>query len=334
MMSFNKDPSMSTDLTRRQVLGASAAAATTAAFGVTSLRSSVYAAPSSSQRAFIHLFLPGGWATQDLWDPRPLTPFRAGMRGSELLSTTGPRSTTAPAIQIGRHWHHTAEVMHHAAIIRSLVHADTDADSNATDHRAAQRRMLDSLTFSEPAEEILVAPHSACGLASALVQAAHSVEAGRRCVRVTLSFEPFQGFDAHEFGSRRSVEMANLIDMPLAAMVHQLEGMGLLDRTLLCVSSEFSRTIAGGPWPQQPAHTGENLTIHDVRDYGFHAHFAQANSVVLFGAGIRGGAVIGRTADRHPMRVIENPVTLDDLHATVAAVMGWGSLHAGRAIAI
>ena len=42
----------------------------------------------------------------------------------------------------------------------------------------------------------------------------------------------------------------------------------------------------------------------------------------MVGGGFRRGYVHGRTADRHPMVPVENPVTLTDVHATIYRTLG------------
>jgi uncharacterized protein DUF1501 len=56
--------------------------------------------------------------------------------------------------------------------------------------------------------------------------------------------------------------------------------------------------------------------------YGMHRHFTAAGSVVLFGGGIRKGGLYGKTADERPCTTIENPVPVQDLHATIYRALG------------
>jgi len=56
--------------------------------------------------------------------------------------------------------------------------------------------------------------------------------------------------------------------------------------------------------------------------YGFHGHFSSGNQMLFFGGGFKGGYVHGRTAERHPMVPVENPVTLTDAHATIFKALG------------
>jgi arylsulfatase A-like enzyme len=132
----------------------------------------------------------------------------------------------------------------------------------------------------------------------------------------------------HENGRSRMVEMKRQIDRPIAQLVRDLDERGLLDRTLVVVATEFGRTIAARPAAgTEPdgfaeRHTGDDLALENERMYGFHGHFSSANCMLLFGGGIRGGLAYGRTADRHPMVPVEQPVRLIDLHATIYRLLG------------
>src|SRR5204863_3571201 len=80
-----------------------------------------------------------------------------------------------------------------------------------------------------------------------LLLARRLLEHGARFIQVELQYAPFKGFDMHEFGQKRMVEMKKQIDRPLAAFIKDLDQRGLLERTLVCVVTEFGRTIASAP---------------------------------------------------------------------------------------
>ena len=42
----------------------------------------------------------------------------------------------------------------------------------------------------------------------------------------------------------------------------------------------------------------------------------------IFGSGIKKGMVYGRTSDERPCAAIENPVPMEDLHATIYHALG------------
>jgi hypothetical protein len=79
----------------------------------------------------------------------------------------------------------------------------------------------------------------------------------------------FENFDFH-------IEQLGEFDRPFATLVHDLTDRGLLEDTLVCVMSEFGRT------PQ-------------INDRYGRDHWGTSWSIVMGGAGLQSGAVIGRT---------------------------------------
>jgi hypothetical protein len=65
-----------------------------------------------------------------------------------------------------------------------------------------------------------------------------------------------------------------------------------------------------------------SLVIESEKMYGFHGHFSSGNCLLFFGGGFKKGFVLGKTAERHPMLPLENPVRLEDVHATVYKALG------------
>ncbi len=364
-------------------------------------------APRAKADAMILIWLPGGIAQADAWDPKHHTPFTPGMRGSDLLGTCPIIPTTADGISFGAGLENLASVMDKGMVLRSLTN---DATFGAV-HLKAQHHMMTGFPFPSgvmtpsigavvartlgrrdsnlpayiaigrdansarlesafintyqgpgfygPRYAPLVIPDAARGLSAlhadptdnsrtvldsrakrALELSAESgetlkhygvgdrfargcllarrlVEAGARFVQVEYPYEAFGGFDAHEHGARRTAEMKRRIDSPVAQLIRDLDERGMLKRTLVVVASEFGRTIAAGDCA-----SGEQLTIHDVAQYGFHGHFNSCNSMLFFGGGFKQGFAYGKTADRHPMVAVENPVRLEDVHATIYAALG------------
>src|SRR5258708_3829478 len=156
-----------------------------------------------------------------------------------------------------------------------------------------------------------------------LLLARRLVERGARFIQVEYQYGPFKGFDMHEDGQRRMQEMKRQIDRPIGTFIRDLDQRGLLDRTLVVIATEFGRTIASAPAAgKEPdgfaeRNTGERLVIENQKMYGFHGHFSMCTNMLFFGAGIRRGYVHGKTAERHPMEPVENPVTLIDAYANI-----------------
>jgi hypothetical protein len=150
------------------------------------------------------------------------------------------------------------------------------------------------------------------------------VEAGARFIEVTTEYVPFMGWDTHENGHSRAVEMMRLIDAPIARLITDLHKRGLLSRTLVVIASEFSRDMLTEGKPDKPVKDQVQVPdrlMHE-KHYGMHRHFTGAGSVVLFGGGIRRGFVYGKTADERPFVATDKPVTIPNLHATLYQALG------------
>jgi hypothetical protein len=144
--------------------------------------------------------------------------------------------------------------------------------------------------------------------ASTLV-ARRLVEAGVRFVNVTwdVYWERLKlqhdGWDTHgrNFAILKDYNLP-YFDLAASALLGDLEGRGLLDETLVVVMSEMGRT------PKINANAGRD-------------HWTYCYSVVLFGAGIRGGTIFG-ASDAQAAFVKDHPVSPADLCATVYALLG------------
>ena len=149
-------------------------------------------------------------------------------------------------------------------------------------------------------------------------------EAGARFIEVTTEYVPFKNWDTHENGHQRAIGMKKQIDAPVAQLVLDLEERGLLDRTLIVLASEFGRDMVQEGKPDKPVK--DQVTVPPVltepKHFGMHRHFTDAGSILLFGGGIKKGVLYGKTADERPCRTIENPVTIEHLHATLYHAMG------------
>jgi hypothetical protein len=150
------------------------------------------------------------------------------------------------------------------------------------------------------------------------------IENGARYVEVTTEYVPFRWWDTHERGHERAEGMKREIDAPVAQLILDLEERGLLDRTLVVLASEFGRDAVTegkvGKEVRDQSNTPD--VMQEPKHYGMHRHFTGAGSVVMFGGGVRKGMLYGKTADERPCTTIENPVPVEDLHATIYRAMG------------
>lgn len=149
-------------------------------------------------------------------------------------------------------------------------------------------------------------------------------EKGARFISVTTEYEPFVGFDTHENGHTRMVNMKKMIDAPVAQLVKDLDERGLLDRTLIILASEFSRDmmVEGRPDLKVLEQVKQPDILSDMKFYGMHRHFTDGGSILMFGGGIKKGFVYGKTADERPCKSIENPVRIDQIHQTIYHALG------------
>ena len=151
------------------------------------------------------------------------------------------------------------------------------------------------------------------------------IESGSRFVEVTTEYVPFLHFDTHNDGHTTMARMHNEIDRPIARLVRDLDSRGILDRTLVVVASEFSRDalIEGVPGSSARDQAREKVdAVSELKHYGLHRHFTGGSSVLMFGGGIKRGHLHGKTAEERPLVAIEDPITIEDMHATIMTAMG------------
>jgi len=151
------------------------------------------------------------------------------------------------------------------------------------------------------------------------------VESGARFVEVTTEYIPFVHWDTHENGHSTVNRLKQEIDRPISQLILDLEAKGLLDRTLVVIASEFSRDMMIEGVPGSNARDQSRAkaeTLSEPKHYGLHRHFTGGTSVAMFGGGVKKGFLYGKTADERPLLAVENPVSVEDLHATIFTAMG------------
>ena len=81
------------------------------------------ALPPITPRAdsMILIWLPGGIAQTDTWDPKKHTPYSAGMSGREMRGTCPLISTKADGVSFGEGLEGLASVMDRGMVLRSLA---------------------------------------------------------------------------------------------------------------------------------------------------------------------------------------------------------------------
>jgi hypothetical protein len=133
------------------------------------------------------------------------------------------------------------------------------------------------------------------------------VERGVRCVQLF-----HRGWDTHGETNNNDIvnrltQMCRETDRATAALITDLKRRGLLDSTLVVWGGEFGRT---------PMNEGRNGSRFLGRD-----HHPRAFTMWLAGGGIRPGITLGATDDIG-YNVVEDPVSVHDLQATMLHLMG------------
>jgi hypothetical protein len=129
------------------------------------------------------------------------------------------------------------------------------------------------------------------------------VERGVRFIELTCPVvDASDRWDQHSNLKEGHANIARTVDQPIAALLMDLKGRGLLDETIVLWSGEFGRT----PFAQ-----GANGRDHNP--FGF--------TCWLAGGGVKGGTVHGAT-DEYGYKVVEDRVEMYDLHATLLHLLG------------
>jgi hypothetical protein len=118
---------------------------------------------------------------------------------------------------------------------------------------------------------------------------------------------PRRNWDGHENMRQNHGLEASRVDRPLAALLRDFRRRGLLDDTLILVTTEFGRT---------PFSESGTDSVGLGRD-----HNPQGFCVWLAGAGLKHGMAFGAT-DEIGWKAAENIVTWPDFHATVLHLLG------------
>ncbi len=124
------------------------------------------------------------------------------------------------------------------------------------------------------------------------------------------------GWDTHgnNFGCLKD-RLLPEFDRPFAALLDDLHQKGMLESTLVIVSSEMGRKPkVGDPRSGGPGGAGRD-------------HWTACQSVLLAGGGIKGGQVFG-TTDKRAEYPDQNPVAPEHIARTVFHAMGIDDLHA------
>ncbi|QDT36880.1 DUF1501 domain-containing protein [Stratiformator vulcanicus] len=123
------------------------------------------------------------------------------------------------------------------------------------------------------------------------------VEHGVRFVEVSLG-----GWDTHTDNHKGVADRAKTLDGVLSALLDDLAAKGLIDSTLVVLTTEFGRS------PKIDEYAGRN-------------HFPIAYSSILAGGGVQGGQVHGKTS-ADGSYVVDGMIRPWELNSTIAYALG------------
>jgi hypothetical protein len=243
---------------------------------------------------------------KDVPNPLPGTP--ATVRGVPVL----PDSTLGPQMTIDR-------LNARRGLLQQIDDQKRRSDAlvSASGYGDAQRRAFDVLTSSKlraafdlsKEDPRMLDRYGRTLFGNCALIGRRLVEAGVRFVNVTwdLFWGPvkidYDAWDTHNnnFNILRTNKLP-FFDQTYTALMQDLDDRGLLDETLVVVMSEMGRT------PRINPNAGRD-------------HWTFCYSVLLAGAGIRGGTVYGQS-DAQAAYVKDKPVSTADVCATIYHCLG------------
>ena len=175
-----------------------------------------------------------------------------------------------------------ADVKAHADVYADAIKLMTSKDLDAFDLTQEKSRVLENYGNDYFGQGVLLARRL--------------VERGTKFVEIELG-----GWDTHQDNFLQVEFLASRVDNAVGALLEDLETLGLLESTLVVLTTEFGRG---------PKIDGTGRGHHPI-----------AFSSFIAGGGVKGGQAYGKT-DETGTHVIENPVTVLDFHATIGALLG------------
>ena len=193
---------------------------------------------------------------------------------------------------------------------RSLLHdSDPEIAARITSYEMAHRlqtsapELMDLRSESKETLELYGADPDKPSFARACLLARRMIERGVRFVTIY-----HEGWDAHSDVVGNLKNNCAATDKASAALVTDLKRRGLLDDTLVIWGGEFGRT----PMVETNPALGRSMG----RD-----HHPSAFTMWMAGGGVKPGVTYGQTDDLG-FNVVENPVHVHDLQATILHLLG------------
>jgi len=196
--------------------------------------------------------------------------------------------------------------------LNKLHHVETGDDeieSRIAQYEMAYRMQMsvpDVMDISKEPESIIKLYGEDCQVpgtyAANCLQARRLAESGVRFIQLY-----HQGWDQHGNLRNEMGGQAKDVDQASAALILDLKQRGMLEDTLVIWGGEFGRTnFCQGKF--------------NAENYG-RDHHPRAFSIWMAGGGIKKGITYGKT-DEFGYNIVENPVHINDFHATIMHTMG------------
>jgi hypothetical protein len=190
---------------------------------------------------------------------------------------------------------------------------DPETDTRIAAYELAYRMQTSVPELTDVSAEP-VKIHEMYGTEPGQVSFANNCLLARRLIERGVRFVQLyhRGWDTHgaSVGTDIVVRVPRLcleIDRAVGALLTDLKQRGLLDTTLVVWGGEFGRT------PINEARNGSKLLGRD--------HHPRAFTMWMAGGGVKPGVTVGRTDD-FGYNIVEDPVDVHDLHATMLYLMG------------
>src|SRR5438270_604485 len=248
-------------------------------------------------KSVIVLYLHGGHAQQETWDPKPDGP-------SPARGEFGAIATSVPGVHISELLPRSARLMHKLAVIRSLTHGNANHVQASLDALTGHSHPPEAEARGDfPPSPADFPPFGATQFGQRCLLARRLAEAGVPIINVQFCHTPDGSWDTHSQHFRQMKDLlCPTFDQAFAALVDDLDQRGLLAQTLVLATAEFGRT------PRVNNSAGRD-------------HWPWVYSVAMAGGGTRPGTVLG-ASDGIAAYPTANPHDPRDLAATVYHLLG------------
>ncbi len=228
-------------------------------------------------------------------------------KGDPVLFVSNPAGVDAPARRA------SIDLIRDLNEARKAAVGDPEIDTRISAYEMAYRMQTSVPELTDLSGES-AETHALYGTEPGQVSFGNNCLLARRLIERGVRFVQLyhRGWDTHGANVNDDIvvrlpKLCQEVDRGTYALVTDLKRRGLLDDTLVVWGGEFGRT------PMNEARNGSKLLGRD--------HHPRAFTMWMAGAGVKPGITIGRT-DELGYNVVEDPIDVHDLHATILHLMG------------